>query len=166
MNLTKAEIQTPLGPMLAIGDEHALYFLEFTDQKGTEQKLKKLQKMATITEGESATTRSIRKELELYFKGALHEFKTQIVLRGTPFQVRVWQELQRIPYGETRSYAELAAAIGRPTAFRAVARANSTNVLPPIVPCHRVINTGGGLGGYAGGLDRKKALLALEHSAA
>lgn len=81
---------------------------------------------------------------------------------GSSFQMRVWEELEKIPFGQTRSYQEIATAIGRPTACRAVARANSTNQLAIIIPCHRVINSSGALGGYAGGLSRKQWMLKHE----
>jgi methylated-DNA-[protein]-cysteine S-methyltransferase len=103
-----------------------------------------------------------RSQLQAYFAGRLRDFDVPLVLKGTPFQQRVWEELQRIPYGETRSYAELAASVGSPRAIRAVGTANGRNPIAVIVPCHRVINTGGGLGGYATGLDHKRWLLDLE----
>lgn len=92
----------------------------------------------------------------------LHSFTTLLRLLGTPFQKRVWQELLNIPYGETRSYSEIAVSVGRPAAYRAVAQANGANQLAIVVPCHRVINANGDLGGYGGGLSRKEWLLAHE----
>jgi methylated-DNA-[protein]-cysteine S-methyltransferase len=104
-------------------------------------------------------------ELDAYFAGELCQFSVPLDLRGTAFQRRVWQRLLEIPYGETRSYGYIARALGRPTAGRAVGRANGTNPISIIVPCHRVIGADGRLVGYGGGLDRKKALLDLEAQA-
>ena len=94
----------------------------------------------------------------LYFDGKLTEFKTPLFFLGSPFQQQVWETLQKIPSGETRSYLEIAKAIEKPLACRAVARANGANQLAIVVPCHRVINTNGDWGGYGGGLARKKWL--------
>lgn len=101
-------------------------------------------------------------QLGRYFKRELRDFSIQVQLTGTSFQKQVWQQLIKIPYGETISYLEEAREIGKPTAFRAVANANGKNLLPIIIPCHRVINTNGKLGGYTGGLDKKEFLLNLE----
>ena len=103
-------------------------------------------------------------QLESYFAGERIEFDLELDLVGTPFQRSVWAALQTIPYGETRSYGEIAAQIGSPGAFRAVGLANGHNPIGIIVPCHRVIGSNGSLTGYGGGLDRKRALLALEKS--
>ncbi len=105
-----------------------------------------------------------RRELEEYFAGTRERFGVPLDLRGTEFQLACWRELCSIPLGETRSYAELAQAVGRPKAVRAVGAANGANPVPLIVPCHRVINTGGKLGGYGGGLETKRRLLAFEQS--
>ncbi len=96
-----------------------------------------------------------------YFKGKLREFNTPIHLMGTSFQAQVWNQLLKIPYGETRSYLEQAKAIKKETAYRAVANANGANQLAIIIPCHRIINNNGKLGGYGGGTEKKKWL--LEH---
>nr|WP_055493871.1 methylated-DNA--[protein]-cysteine S-methyltransferase [Streptomyces sp. TP-A0356] len=105
-------------------------------------------------------------QLEAYFAGELQEFTLELRLDGTPFQRSVWEQLRLIPYGETRSYGELAAALGSPGASRAVGLANGRNPIGIIVPCHRVVGAGGGLTGYGGGLDRKKRLLDFESGAA
>jgi methylated-DNA-[protein]-cysteine S-methyltransferase len=102
------------------------------------------------------------RQLRAYFAGELREFDLPLDLHGTDFQRRVWRELQRIPYGETRSYSQIAAAIGAPQAVRAVGAANGANPIPIVVPCHRVIGAGGKLVGYGGGLPLKQRLLALE----
>jgi O-6-methylguanine DNA methyltransferase len=101
-------------------------------------------------------------QLDEYFNTRRREFELPLDLRGTPFQQKVWKALLEIPYGETRSYAELARSIGKPKAFRAVGAANGANPIAIIIPCHRVISSGGGLGGYGGGVPLKKRLLALE----
>jgi methylated-DNA-[protein]-cysteine S-methyltransferase len=101
-------------------------------------------------------------QLEAYFAGSLTEFTLDIDLQGTEFQRKVWQALQTIPFGETRSYGEIAHQVGAPGAARAVGLANGHNPIAIIVPCHRVIGASGSLTGYGGGLNRKRALLALE----
>ena len=101
-------------------------------------------------------------ELDAYFAGGLREFNVPLDMRGTEFQRRVWKLLFNIPYGETRSYGQVASAMGRPKASRAVGQAVGINPIAIIVPCHRVIGTSGGLVGYGGGLHRKQALLELE----
>ncbi|MFI2733937.1 methylated-DNA--[protein]-cysteine S-methyltransferase [Streptomyces sp. NPDC018711] len=106
------------------------------------------------------------RQLDAYFAGELTEFDLPLHLIGTPFQLRVWEQLVRIPYGETRTYGELAEELGSPGASRAVGLANGKNPVGIIVPCHRVIGAGGGLTGYGGGLDRKQRLLAFESGTA
>ena len=106
------------------------------------------------------------REVGEYFDGCRMHFEVPLDLRGTPFQVQVWNALREIPFGETRTYAEVGRALGRPGAARAVGTANASNPVPLIVPCHRVIAAGGKLGGYAGGLEIKRRLLALEGEAA
>ncbi len=106
--------------------------------------------------------REARSQLEAWFAGQLYTFDLPLELEGTPFQKRVWQALTEIPYGETRSYSFIAAAIGAPRAVRAVGAANGRNPVPIVVPCHRVIGAGGALVGYGGGLPLKKRLLEVE----
>jgi methylated-DNA-[protein]-cysteine S-methyltransferase len=101
-------------------------------------------------------------ELRAYFAGNLRVFSVPLDMQGTDFQVSVWNQLVKIPYGETRSYSQVAEAVGRPKAVRAVGAANSNNPIAIIVPCHRVIGSGGKLTGYGGGLPLKKRLLELE----
>jgi AraC family transcriptional regulator of adaptative response/methylated-DNA-[protein]-cysteine methyltransferase len=119
---------------------------------------------SAIIPGRTRPIEQIEREIGLYFEGKLHAFTTPLHFLGTPFQKQVWQELLQIPYGETRSYSEMAAAVGRPSSYRAVAQANGANQLAIVVPCHRVINANGDLGGYGGGLSRKEWLLAREKS--
>jgi O-6-methylguanine DNA methyltransferase len=108
---------------------------------------------------------ALARELDAYFAGKLRQFTVPLDLRGTAFQLRVWQLLCEIPYGETRSYGQIAQALGNPKATRAVGQANGRNPIAIIVPCHRVIGSDGGLTGYGGGLHRKRALLDLESAA-
>ena len=119
----------------------------------------------TAPEGQAEETPLLRQaltELSEYFSGKRREFTVPLRPAGTPFQKKVWEELRRIPFGETRSYGEIAAALGNPRAGRAVGMANNKNPLPIWIPCHRVVRAGGKLVGYAGGLDVKEALLRLE----
>jgi O-6-methylguanine DNA methyltransferase len=102
------------------------------------------------------------RQLDEYFSGRRRQFDLPLDLEGTEFQQRVWRSVSAIPYGQTRSYAQIAATIGSPKAVRAVGAANGANPVAIIVPCHRVIASGGGLGGYGGGLELKRRLLALE----
>lgn len=159
--LTSLHIETPLGLMLAISDEKALYLLEFNDKNNIENEIKKIQinLTASITQGKTEPLNSITSELKDYFDGSLKTFKTPFYMIGTPFQQQVWNQLLSIPYGKTRSYEEQAIGIGKQTAYRAVANANGANQLAILIPCHRIINKNGNLGGYAGGIERKKWLL-------
>jgi AraC family transcriptional regulator, regulatory protein of adaptative response / methylated-DNA-[protein]-cysteine methyltransferase len=159
--LKAALLESPLGTMIAVGDEKALYLLECMDYLGFEDEVERLKKKtkAAITPGITPPIDSIKKELGHYFKGKLKEFKTPLFFQGTAFQKRVWEELKKIPFGETRSYSEVAVLIGKPTACRAVARANATNQIAIVIPCHRVINASGDLGGYNSGIKRKAWLL-------
>jgi methylated-DNA-[protein]-cysteine S-methyltransferase len=112
--------------------------------------------------GKHAIAVEAERQLRAYFAGELRQFNLPLDLRGTDFQLRVWRELESIPYGETRSYRQIAAAIGATQAVRAVGAANGANPIPIVVPCHRVIGSGGKLVGYGGGLPLKKRLLELE----
>lgn len=161
-NILKASwLDTPLGPMLAIGNDEELYLLEFVERRGLEREIERLRQKtkAAIIPGHTKAIGMIEKELELYFKGKLKEFKTPCHWLGSPFQRKVWDELMQIPPGETRSYLEIAKKMNAPKSFRAVAQANGANQLAIIIPCHRVINTNGELGGYGGGISRKQWLL-------
>ena len=158
----------------------AIYFTEFPSRIGTIQ----LRGTATALTGvfmqkhryeparpvgavrDAGPLRSAQQELEEYFEGGRREFSVALAPAGTPFQMRVWQALRAIPYGKTISYLVLAQRVGSPRAFRAVGQANGHNPLSIIVPCHRVIAADGSLGGYGGGLDRKRILLALESGSA
>ena len=157
-------LETPLGGMIAIADTQALHLLEFVDRKALPAGLRRLSAMAggRIGLGRTEITAQTEAALGDFFAGRSGQLQVPVKLAGTPFQRRVWQELQRIPAGQTRSYAQLAQAIGQPSAVRAVAGANGANRLALVVPCHRVIGADGTLTGYAGGLWRKEKLIALE----
>ena len=154
-------IDTPLGPMLAVADESDLHMLEFIERKSLQQHVERYRKQfnAAVLPGDSPALSRIRQGLADYFSGKDLTFASTIAGAGTDFQNEVWTALRAIPPGETRSYAELAEAIGRPTAVRAVANANRLNRCAIILPCHRVIGSDGTLTGYAGGLWRKQWLL-------
>jgi len=148
-------LESPIGELLLAGDDDALTMIGFP--KGA---------MRRDPEGdwiynEKPFAVAIR-QLTEYFAGERHEFDLPLRLDGTEFQLLVLEELRRIPYGETTSYGAIAARIGRPKAVRAVGAANGRNPIPIVVPCHRVIGSGGDLTGFGGGLDTKEALLRLE----
>ncbi|MFK0525213.1 bifunctional transcriptional activator/DNA repair enzyme AdaA [Paenibacillus illinoisensis] len=160
-------IDTRLGPMMAVADDTALYLLEFVDRRGLEREVERLRKRtrSAIVPGVTEPIRSIERELTAYFDGTLRAFHTPLFCLGTPFQKSVWEQLMAIPPGETRSYQDIAVALGKPSACRAVAQANGANQLAIVIPCHRVINASGDLGGYGGGLTRKNWLLTHEKTA-
>jgi AraC family transcriptional regulator of adaptative response/methylated-DNA-[protein]-cysteine methyltransferase len=149
--------------MVAISDDVGLYLLEFVDRRGLEREVEKLRRTtgAAILPGTTDPIQSITGELQAYFAGTLRAFQTPLHLLGSPFQRLVWEELMRIPYGQTRSYASQAAAMGKASAYRAVANANGANQLAIVIPCHRIINSNGDVGGYGGGVARKQWL--IEH---
>jgi AraC family transcriptional regulator of adaptative response/methylated-DNA-[protein]-cysteine methyltransferase len=152
---------TKLGPMIAISDNESLYLLEFVDRRGLEHEIEKLKlkTKASIIPGDTNPIKSITFEIQSYFDGVLTEFKTPLHLLGSVFQMLVWKELMRIPYGETRTYAAQAESIGKSTAYRAVANANGANQIAIVIPCHRIINSNGNLGGYGAGIIRKQWLI-------
>lgn len=156
------KIQTPLGEMLAIKSEKGLCMLEFFDGKSTEKQLKEIENLGEILEKDDDILNRLENELNDYFKGNLKEFTIPLDLIGTDFQKKVWNELIKIPFGETRSYKEQSLAVGDLLAIRAVANANGKNKIAIVVPCHRVIGSDGSLTGYAGGKKRKQFLLELE----
>ena len=160
-------LDTPLGAMLAVAGDDGLCLLEFVDRRAIERQIEVLRRRmnAAIVPGDNAHLDMIEQELSRYFDGTLQRFRVPIVAPGTPFQERVWRRLQKIPYGKTLSYAQLAADIDRPGAQRAVGRANGDNRLAIIIPCHRVVRSDGTLCGYGGGLWRKKWLLRHEERA-
>ena len=161
-----AWLETPIGTMLAISDENFLYLLEFVECHGLEKEIKRLQlrMQSAIILGTTKPIQSIERELNAYFAGTLKEFNTPFVLLGSDFQKSVWHALTTIPYGHTKSYADQAHIIEKPSACRAVANANGANQLAIMIPCHRIITSAGKLGGYGGGVARKQWLLNHERN--
>ncbi len=159
-------IETPLGAMLALADDAGLYVLDFVDRRGLEREILRLRERTgvAIVPGAHRVLDQAEKEIGEYFAGTRTRFTLPLAERGTDFQRSVWQQLLQIPPGETRAYADIAKAIGQPSANRAVARANGDNFRAIVIPCHRVIGSDGSLTGYGGGLARKQWL--LNHEAA
>jgi len=153
-------MSSPVGPLLIGVSQSALVILEF--DRGLPELVNGLD--VEWKESESRT-RAVRRQLEEYFAGRRREFDLELDLRGTEFRQRCWEQLLRIPYGETRSYGEIARAVGNPNGSRAVGQANHYNPIAIIVPCHRVLAGGCKLGGYGGGLPVKAFLLKLEGAA-
>ena len=152
-------IDSPYGPLTLVAEDGVLCGLYMTDQR---------HRPAEETFGplDASPFAQTEEELEAYFAGELRQFTVPLHLKGTPFQLTVWNHLRTIPYGETRTYGQLAEALGNRGASRAVGLANGKNPIGIIVPCHRVIGATGSLTGYGGGLPRKQRLLALESGAA
>ncbi len=159
-------IASPLGLMLSGAVDRGVCLLEFTDRRGLKRHYETIRQCLSLPVFPVSHPHlvTLRKELASYFSGHLTHFSVPIAPPGTPFQATVWQELQRIPPGETVAYDELASRIGQPTAMRAVARANGQNRISILIPCHRVIGKDGSLTGYGGGLWRKRLLLELERT--
>lgn len=160
-------IDTPLGPMIAVADDSAVWLLEFADRRALPGELRAVAQEAgcPIGLGRPAATERMAEDLAAYFTGGSAAFTTPTAPYGTPFSRRIWAALREIPPGRTCSYAELAATVGAPAAVRAAARANGANRLAIVVPCHRVIGTDGTLTGYGGGLWRKRWLIEHERAA-
>lgn len=146
-------LPSPLGPLVARTDGRALTALDFDGAPPGG---------VPLSPEASALLERVAEAVEAYFAGTLRAFDLPLAPRGTPFQRRVWDALRAIPYGRTASYADIARRIGQPKAVRAVGAANGRNPIAIVIPCHRVIGADGTLTGYAGGLARKEALLALE----
>jgi methylated-DNA-[protein]-cysteine S-methyltransferase len=147
---------SPIGPLLIAGDQEGVRHIQFP-QKGKPAKPER----GWIEANSGAVAEAVA-QLRQYFAGRRAEFDLPLAPQGTPFQLAVWRELRKIPYGQTISYGELARRIGNPKASRAVGSANGANQIPIVIPCHRVIAAGGKLGGFGGGLPVKEALLAHE----
>lgn len=164
--ISVTRVLTPLGPMLAGATEEGICLLEFVDRRMLETQIKRLKKIfdAEFIPGENKYFDELNKQLTEYFEGKRKEFNLPLLLNGTDFQQKVWKELQKIPFGSTRSYQEQAVALDNPKAVRAVAKANGDNRISIIIPCHRVIGKNGQLVGYGGGMWRKRFLLNLEKS--
>jgi O-6-methylguanine DNA methyltransferase len=162
-----ASLDSPIGSLRLASTEVGLAYvaLPHASGRGLSGFLRRALPEARVTEG-FEPNRVASRQICDYLEGKRCEFDLPLDLRGTPFQLDVWRALREIPYGETRSYADIARVVGRPAATRAVGAANGANPLSLVVPCHRVVASGGGLGGYAGGLDLKARLLAMERSQA
>ncbi|WP_435283949.1 methylated-DNA--[protein]-cysteine S-methyltransferase [Streptomyces koelreuteriae] len=150
---------SPYGPLTLVADDGVLCGLYMTDQRHRPPE-------ETFGTRDDTLFTEAEEQLQAYFAGDLKDFTVELRLTGTPFQRTVWEQLSRIPYGETRTYGQLAATLGTPTASRAVGLANGRNPIGIIVPCHRVVGANGSLTGYGGGLDRKRRLLEFESGAA
>ena len=153
---TKTLVESPVGPLTLVAEDGVLAGLFMTEHRHAP---------SLDLPVERAGLPAVREQLAAYFSRDLKEFDLPLAVMGTPFQEQVWAALRTIPYGETWSYRELAEAIGRPTAVRAVGLANGRNPVSIVVPCHRVIGAGGDLTGYGGGLAAKQWLLSLEAGA-
>ncbi len=162
--LTFTRFTTPLGPMMIVASDNGVCLLEFSDRWKLETELKEIQKRfrSAILPGSNKHIDRMKKQLDEYFNGTRKDFDVPLITPGTDFQNGVWEILQKIPYGETRSYKEQAIALGNPKAVRAVANANGDNRVSIVIPCHRVIGHNGKLVGYGGGLWRKQWLLKHE----
>ncbi|NBH10818.1 methylated-DNA--[protein]-cysteine S-methyltransferase [Amycolatopsis sp. SID8362] len=150
-----AVIASPIGPLTLVGDGEALAGLYFDGHLRTPR-------ITDLGHRDDDAFETARRQLGEYFAGTRREFDLELAPRGSAFEKQVWALLTKIPYGETRTYGQLATELGDPGAAQAVGNANGWNPISVIVPCHRVVGTGGGLTGYAGGLDRKRFLLSLE----
>jgi AraC family transcriptional regulator of adaptative response/methylated-DNA-[protein]-cysteine methyltransferase len=164
--LVSAMVETPLGPMRLVSSDDGIVLCEFGDRRALPEEMREIEEEfgSQPRDGRSEFTDQLEGELASYFKGELKEFRTRLAPFGTPFEHSVWNELLKIPYGQTRSYGEIARKVGDVGASRAVGRANGRNRIAIVVPCHRVIAADGTLHGYGGGLDRKRWL--LEHEGA
>ncbi len=152
-------IDSPYGPLTLVADDGVLCGLYMAGQRHRPPE-------ETFGAPDDTPFAEAREQLAAYFAGDLKEFGLALRLDGTPFQRRVWEQLARIPYGETRTYGQLADVLGNPKASRAVGLANGRNPIAIIVPCHRVVGASGGLTGYGGGLERKQRLLDFERGTA
>lgn len=163
INITR--LTTPIGPMFACASPTGVCLLDFTDRRMLETLFADLCKRlnGVILPGNNQHLTQLQNELEEYFNGQRTVFDVALHISGTEFQQSVWQQLLKIPYGETRTYTQQALAVNKPAAIRAVGTANGRNKISIIIPCHRVIASDGGLAGYGGGLTRKKWLLEFEN---
>jgi AraC family transcriptional regulator of adaptative response/methylated-DNA-[protein]-cysteine methyltransferase len=160
-------LHAKVGPMVALADHEYLYLLDFFEGRHLDRHVKAIiqETQSTIVEGKTVIHERVEQELQLFCEGKLQKFTIPLSVHGTLFQKAVWQQLQKIPFGSTMSYGKVATLLQKPKAFRAVAQANSANKIALIIPCHRVINENGKLGGYSGGLSHKQWLLEHERDA-
>ena len=157
-------LETPLGTMFACATAQGICLLEFSDRKMLETEFKSLARQldAVILQGDNPHFLTLKTQLAAYFEGKLKTFNVALHTPGTAFQQQVWESLQQIPYGSTRSYLQQATALQKAGAVRAVANANGMNRISILIPCHRITGADGSLTGYGGGVWRKKWLLELE----
>ncbi len=166
--LHSTNLDSPIGPLFLAASARGLVALEFDARLPGQQSIRpnprhlRQEKKGFHFESSSRALQPYVSELEEYFAGKRRQFTFPLDLRGTDFQLACWRALLAIPYGETRTYADIARAVGKPNAFRAVGMANNRNPVAIVVPCHRVIASDGTLCGYGGGLDVKRKLLELE----
>jgi AraC family transcriptional regulator of adaptative response/methylated-DNA-[protein]-cysteine methyltransferase len=163
MPVIVTEIDSPVGVLVAGATDHGVCLLEFRDREILEAQVAKVRaRVGPTGSGTHPLLDQLHAELLEYFEGRRRDFTVPLVYPGTPFQTKVWNALRAIPFGETISYEELARRVGSPAGQRAAGHANGQNPLAIIIPCHRVVNKDGKLGGYGGGLWRKRLLLGLE----
>ena len=164
MTLYGEVVTTPIGRMLlAVDEEGRLVLCHFAYDASVADLMEERERHGDCLEWDSSRTKVARLQLEEYFAGQRRDFDLPLAMRGTDFQRAVWNALLTVPFGKTASYRDIAVAIGKPAAVRAVGAANGANPIAVIVPCHRIIGSSGSLTGYGGGLDVKKSLLALEN---
>lgn len=161
MQLVYMYMDSPVGALKLVAHDHALVAVMWDNEDHKRVRLAEL-----IEDHQHPMLLRVKKQLEQYFVGQRQQFDLPLDFKGTDFQQQVWQTLLTIPYGETRSYKEIAIQIGNEKAVRAVGAANGKNPISIIAPCHRVIGSSGALVGFAGGLDKKQILLSLEQSKA
>jgi AraC family transcriptional regulator of adaptative response/methylated-DNA-[protein]-cysteine methyltransferase len=161
-------VSTPIGAFVAAALPDRVCMLDFVERRAILAQTASLRRWfdEPVVPGTNDALEQLRSELDEYFAGERHTFDVPLAIEGTPFQREVWSALREIPYGETRSYDDIARSIGRPGAQRAVGKANGDNRIAVVIPCHRVVEKSGALRGYAGGLWRKQRLLDLERAGA
>lgn len=159
-------VESPCGPLFCVVNEDgAVVRIEFENGRESQKLTRRLADEGFEIVEDRERTAEVRRQLEEYFAGERQTFDLTLAPEGTAFERSVWNELSRIPYGQTRSYAEIARTLGKPGAARAVGRANGANPIPIVVPCHRVIGANGSLTGFGGGLEVKSLLLEIEGAA-
>lgn len=164
--LATTVIKTPLGDMFCAATSKGVCLLSFFKEKNLEKQIEKVQKFfnCEAIPAHNKYFECLQKELDEYFEGKRIDFTVPLQLVGTPFQQDVWKILMKIPYGDTISYKEEAQLLKNPKAVRAVGTANGKNMISILIPCHRIIQSNGALGGYTGGTDKKQSLLQLENN--
>lgn len=157
-------IPSPSGKMIAGATDKGICFLMWQDEQRADRIIEGVKKNHRLPgeQGDSPSLDRLERQLADYFQGKRQDFDVPLDFAGSDFEKSTWRQLLKIPYGETRSYGQIAEIIGKPGASRAVGHANGANPIAVVIPCHRVIRSGGDLGGYGGGIDRKKWLLELE----